>query len=64
VSGGGTGWRPVLEAGWKFRVTLKGWQRIFSLGYSFAGVRLGIRTAGFDHLTNLRYVIELGAGAF
>jgi hypothetical protein len=58
------GWRFVLETGVKFRVTLKGWQRIFSLGYSFAGARLGVRSDGFDHLTNLRVVFELGAGAF
>jgi hypothetical protein len=58
------GWHAVLETGVKFRVTLSGWQRIFSLGYSFAGVRLGIRSDGFNHLTNLRLVFELGAGAF
>ncbi len=64
LSDGDAGWRFVLETGLKFRVTLQGWQRIFSLGYSFAGVRLGVRTDGFDHLTNLRFVLELGAGAF
>jgi hypothetical protein len=63
-SDGATGWRFVLESGLKFRVTLSGWQRILSLGYSFAGVRLGVRSEGFDHLTNLRLVVELGAGAF
>jgi hypothetical protein len=62
--GGATGWRFVLESGVKFRVTLSDWQRILSLGYSFAGVRLGVRSDGFNHLANLRLVFELGAGAF
>jgi hypothetical protein len=61
---GAIGWRFVFETGMKFRVTLSGWQRILSLGYNFAGVRLGVRSDGFDHLTNLRFVFELGAGAF
>jgi hypothetical protein len=63
-SDGATGWRFVLETGLKFRVTLQGWQRILSLGYTFAGLRFGVRSEGFDHLTNLRLVVELGAGAF
>ena len=61
---GEIGWHFVVETGMKFRVTLSGWQRILSLGYSFAGVRLGVRSDGFDHLTNLRFIFELGAGAF
>ena len=64
LSDGTIAWRFVLETGMKFRVTLSGWQRILSLGYSFAGVRLGVRSDGFDHLSNLRVVFELGAGAF
>jgi len=64
LSDGTISWRFVLETGMKFRVTLSGWQRILSLGYSFAGVRLGVRSDGFDHLSNLRVVFELGAGAF
>jgi hypothetical protein len=64
ASDGTTGWHYVLETGVKLRVTLSGWQRIFSLGYHFAGVRMGVRSNGFDHLTNLRFVFEVGAGAF
>jgi len=64
LPGGTIRWRFVAETGVKFRVTLKGWQRIVSLGYSFAGVRLGVRSDGFDNLTNLRFIVEVGAGAF
>jgi hypothetical protein len=64
LSDGEIRWRFVVETGVKFRVTLSGWQRILSLGYSFAGLRLGVRSDGFDHLTNLRFIVEMGAGAF
>jgi hypothetical protein len=64
LSGGEIRWRFVVETGVKFRVTLSGWQRVLSLGYSFAGLRLGVRSDGFDQLTNLRFIVEVGAGAF
>jgi hypothetical protein len=64
LSDGAIAWRLVVETGVKFRVTLSGWQRILSLGYSFAGVRLGVRSDGFDNLENLRFIVEAGAGAF
>jgi hypothetical protein len=64
LSDGAIRWRLVVETGVKFRVTLVGWQRILSLGYSFAGVRLGVRSDGVNELTNLRFIVEVGAGAF
>jgi hypothetical protein len=64
LSDGEIRWRLVVETGVKFRVTLTGWQRLLSLGYSFAGLRLGVRSDGFNELTNLRFIIEVGAGAF
>ncbi|ABS24450.1 hypothetical protein [Anaeromyxobacter sp. Fw109-5] len=57
-------WRFVSEAGLKLRVTAKGWQRVLSLGYQFAGLRVGVRSSGFDPLEDLRFVAELGAGVW
>jgi hypothetical protein len=56
--------RFVLESGVKLRVSASGAWRILSLGYQFAGLRLGVRTTGFDDLHDLRYVAELGAGVW
>ena len=57
-------WRFVTEAGLKFRVTVHGWQRVLSLGYQFAGLRLGVRSSGFDALEDVRFVVEIGAGVW
>jgi hypothetical protein len=54
----------VLESGVKFRVTVSGKWRLLSLGYHFAGVRLGVRSSGFDVLRDLRFVTEIGAGVW
>lgn len=52
------------EAGLKFRVATDGKARWALLGYRFGGVRLGLRTSGFSPVRNLRFVVEIGAGAF
>ncbi len=57
-------WNFVAEAGVKFRFRIKGKARVFLLGYEFGGVRLGIRTSGFDSLKNARFIAEIGAGVW
>jgi hypothetical protein len=57
-------WRFVSEIGVKFRVRLSGKWRILSLGYHFAGVRVGFRNSGLDDMKNSRLVLEFGAGLF
>lgn len=52
------------ELGLKFRVTMPGRARWAVLGYRFSGIRLGIRTSGFNRMREPRFVIEIGAGAF
>lgn len=54
----------VGELGWKFRLTAQGKLRWAMFGYSFAGVRIGIRASGFSSLVNPRAIVEIGAGAF
>ena len=57
-------WNFVTETGVKFRFRITGKLRLFTLGYQFAGVRLGIRFSGFDALKNGRLIAEIGAGVF
>ncbi len=52
------------ELGLKLRVTMEGKRKWALLGYSFAGVRFGIRADGFGSLSRPRAIIEFGAGAF
>jgi hypothetical protein len=52
------------EVGLKFRVTVTGKARWALLGYSFGGVRVGVRASGFTRLRDPRFIVELGAGAF
>ncbi|MGC4000793.1 MAG: hypothetical protein QM767_26415 [Anaeromyxobacter sp.] len=54
----------ALESGMKFRVTVSGPWRILTLGYQFAGLRMGVRGSGFDHIHDLRFVVEVGAGVW
>jgi hypothetical protein len=63
-SGGHATTSFVVETGVKFRVTVGGKWRILSLGYHFAGVRVGVRTSGFDDLHELRFIVEVGAGVW
>jgi hypothetical protein len=57
-------WRFVAELGVKFRVRLSGKKRIFSLGYQFAGMRVGLRNSGWPEFDDIRLVIEIGAGVW
>jgi hypothetical protein len=57
-------WNFVAETGVKFRFRIKGKLRIAILGYEFGGVRLGVRTSGFDSLKNGRFIAEIGAGVW
>jgi hypothetical protein len=57
-------WNFVAETGVKFRFRLKGKFRVAVLGYEFGGVRIGVRTSGFDSLKNGRFIAELGAGVW
>jgi hypothetical protein len=63
-SGGTAETKFVVESGAKFRVSVSGKWRILSLGYHFAGVRLGVRSSGFDVIKDLRFVFEIGAGVW
>jgi hypothetical protein len=63
-AGGGFARNFAVESGVKFRVTVPGKWRILTLGYQFAGLRLGVRTNGFNALTNLRFIVEVGAGVW
>jgi hypothetical protein len=57
-------WNFVSEMGVKFRLRRTGRSRLFTLGYRFAGVRLGIRNSGFDRLDDMRFIVEVGAGVW
>jgi hypothetical protein len=60
----GRKWDFTAEAGIKARFTASGYLRILTLGYQFGGVRIGVRTNGFDLLTDQRFVVEFGAGVW
>jgi hypothetical protein len=60
----GRRWDFAAEAGVKARFTASGWLRILTIGYPFGGVRVGLRTTGFDDLTDQRFVVEFGAGVW
>jgi hypothetical protein len=57
-------WKFVAEVGAKFRARLTGRRRLFALGYDFAGLRLGVRSSGFDTLQPIRLIVEVGAGVW
>lgn len=57
-------WNPIVEVGLKFRTRLVGRHRLFSLGYEFAGVRLGIRYSGFGRVKLTRMIVEVGPGVW
>jgi hypothetical protein len=57
-------WTFVAEVGAKFRARLTGRRRLFALGYDFAGLRLGVRSSGFDRLQPIRLIVEVGAGVW
>lgn len=57
-------WDMYWETGVKIRARLPGKIRAFSLGYHFAGFRLGVQALGFGRLDDIRLVWEIGAGAW
>jgi hypothetical protein len=57
-------WKGAVEIGGKFRFRTIGALRYVFLGYSFGGVRIGLRANGFDVIENTRLVFELGAGVW
>jgi hypothetical protein len=56
-------WKMVTEVGAKFRFRVTGKARIFTLGYNFAGVRIGLSAFGFSRL-DMRLIAEIGAGVW
>jgi hypothetical protein len=54
----------VGEVGAKFRVRVTGKRRWLTLGYQFAGARLGVRWSGFDPMRRFRMVVEVGPGVW
>ncbi len=53
------------EAGIKFRLALpEGSIRWLFLNQRFGGLRLGIRSNGFEHIDHTRYTVSIGSGAF
>lgn len=57
-------WTVVFESGFRFRARLPPKVRPFVLGYSFSGMRLGLQALGFSRVDQLRFVWEIGAGAW
>ncbi len=54
----------VTEAGVKFRLRTTGRARWATLGYSFGGVRIGVRANGFGMNNTPRVVFEIGPGVW
>jgi hypothetical protein len=57
---GSSNWNATTELGVKVRTRVEGRQRILSLGYQFAGVRLGVRYSGFKTVKVTRMTVEVG----
>jgi hypothetical protein len=57
-------WDFATEAGYRFRFRVPQAIKPAVLYYDFGGVRLGMRTNGFDSLSRFRLVAEIGAGIF
>ena len=57
-------WQIVVETGVKIRAQLPRKMRPFVLGYSFGGLRFGVQALGFAHVDQLRFIWEIGAGAW
>ena len=57
-------WKAVVETGVKFRAKLPSKMRPFVLGYSFGGMRIGVQALGFSQIDQLRFIWEVGAGAW
>jgi hypothetical protein len=57
-------WTIAVETGIKFRARIPTKMRPFVLGYTFGGMRFGIQALGFRNVDQLRFVWEIGAGAW
>jgi hypothetical protein len=57
-------WDIYSELGVRIRAEVPGKLRPFVLGYHFGGFRLGIQALGTSGLEDLRFVFEVGAGAW
>jgi hypothetical protein len=57
-------WDFATEVGYRFRFRVPQDLKPFLLTYDFGGVRLGVRTNGFDSLERFRLIAEIGAGIF
>jgi hypothetical protein len=57
-------WKIAVEAGVKIRARLPAKMRPFVLGYSFGGLRFGVQALGFKQVDQLRFIWEIGAGAW
>jgi hypothetical protein len=57
-------WKIVVETGFKFRANLPNRMRPFVLGYTFGGMRFGVQALGFTQIDQLRFIWEIGAGAW
>jgi hypothetical protein len=60
----GRTWRFVAEGGVRLRIRVSGIAKLATLGSEFAGMRLGVRSSGFDDLKPIRFVIEIGIGGW
>jgi hypothetical protein len=59
-----TQWNVYWETGIKLRARVPGKARPFVLGYSFAGLRVGVQALGIGRLDDIRLIVEIGAGAW
>jgi hypothetical protein len=57
-------WKIVVETGYRFRARIPRKMRPFVLGYSFGGLRFGVQALGFSQVDQLRFIWEIGAGAW
>ena len=57
-------WALATEAGYRFRFRVPQKLKPATFWYDFGGVRLGVRSNGFDDLHNFRLIAEIGAGVW
>lgn len=57
-------WDFYGESGIRIRAQIPPKARPFALGYSFAGLRLGVQALGLGRLEDIRLTLELGAGVW
>ena len=57
-------WKIAVETGVKIRARIPAKVRPFVLGYSFGGLRFGVQALGFSRVDQLRFIWEVGAGAW